>query len=139
MTGGTVRLYRPGLILVAAAAAIGLAGCGSQSKDTNQPTATAGSSGAQVELGNTINYGSFGTTTNIDCADGKSLNVGGSNNTLTIKGTCASVNIGGADNKITFDKIDKDISVVGVNNTVTYKDGSPKVSDLGSGNQVNKG
>ena len=65
------------------------------------PTATAGTSGAQVEVGNTINYGSFGTTADIDCADGKSLNIGGSNNTLTVKGTCANVNIGGADNKVT--------------------------------------
>ena len=118
---------------------LGLAGCGAESKDTNAPTVTAGSSGAQVEVGNTINYGSFGTTADIDCADGKSLNVGGSNNTLTVKGTCASVNIGGADNKITFDKIDKDVSVVGLNNTITYKDGDPKVNDLGSGNSVKKG
>ena len=64
-----------------AAIAVGLAGCGSESKETNSPTATAGSSGAQVEIGNTINYGSFGTTAEIDCADGKSLNIGGSNNT----------------------------------------------------------
>src|ERR1700751_4237891 len=120
-------------------AALVLAVCCSESKDTNTPTATAGSSGAQVEIGNTINYGSFGTTADIDCADGKSLNVGGSNNTLTVKGTCASVNIGGADNKITFDKIDKDLSVVGLNNTVTYKDGDPKVNDLGSGNKISKG
>ncbi|MCB0944308.1 MAG: hypothetical protein KDB49_04475, partial [Mycobacterium sp.] len=63
-----------------------LAGCGSNSSDTTSPTATAGKSGAQVEVGNTINYGSFGTTADIDCADGKSLNVGGSNNTLTVKG-----------------------------------------------------
>ena len=118
---------------------VGLVGCGADSNETTAPTVTAGSSGAQVEVGNTINYGSFGTTADIDCADGKSLNVGGSNNTLTVKGTCASVNIGGADNKITFDKVDKDISVVGLNNTVTYKDGDPKVNDLGSGNSVKKG
>jgi hypothetical protein len=122
-----------------AASALGLAGCGSDSKDTNSPTATAGSSGAQVEIGNTINYGSFGTTADIDCVDGKSLNVGGSNNTLTVKGTCASVNIGGADNKITFDKVDKELSVVGLNNTVTYKAGDPKIEDLGSGNKISKG
>ena len=122
-----------------AAATLGVAACGSESKDTNTPTVTAGTSGAQVEIGNTINYGSFGTTAEIDCADGKSLNVGGSNNTLTVKGTCASVNIGGADNKITFDKVDKDLSVVGLNNTVTYKDGDPKVNDLGSGNKISKG
>jgi hypothetical protein len=122
-----------------AVCALGLAGCGSDKKDTNAPTATAGTSGAQVEIGNTINYGSFGTTADIDCADGKSLNVGGSNNTLTVKGTCASVNIGGADNKITFDTVDKELSVVGLNNTVTYKNGDPKVDDLGSGNKISKG
>ena len=122
-----------------AAVALGLAACGSGNKDTNAPTATAGSSGAAVQIGNTINYGSFGTTTNLDCANGKSLNVGGSNNTLTVTGTCASVNIGGADNKVTFDKVDKQLSVVGLNNTVAYKDGDPKVSDLGSGNKISKG
>ena len=119
--------------------AAALAGCGSNSSDTTSPTATAGKSGAQVEVGNTINYGSFGTTADIDCADGKSLNVGGSNNTLTVKGTCASVNIGGADNKIVFDNIGKELSVVGLNNTVTYKAGDPKVNNLGSGNTTNKG
>ena len=122
-----------------AAAAFGLAACGSQNNKNNPPTATAGSSGAQVVIGNTINYGSFGTTSSLDCADGKSLNVGGSNNTLTVRGTCTSVNIGGADNKVTFDKIDKQLSVVGLNNTVAYKDGDPKVDDLGSGNKISKG
>ena len=122
-----------------AIATLGLVGCGSESKETSAPTATAGTSGAAVEIGNTINYGSFGTTADIDCADGKSLNVGGSNNTLTVKGTCASVNIGGADNKITFETVDKELSVVGLNNIVTYKSGDPKVDDLGSGNKITKG
>jgi Protein of unknown function (DUF3060) len=121
------------------AATLVIAGCGSESSDTNTPTATAGTSGAQVEVGNTINYGSFGTTADIDCADGKSLNVGGANNTLTVKGNCANVNIGGSDNKITFDKIDKEIGLVGVNNTVTYKEGDPKVTNTGSGNTISKG
>lgn len=131
-------MHSPTLIAgISVLAAIALAGCGSTSKDSPSPTATAGQSGAQVEVGNTINYGSFGTTAEIDCADGKSLNVGGSNNTLTVKGTCASVNIGGADNKITFGTIDKELSVVGLNNTITYK-GDPKVNNLGSGNTLNK-
>jgi DUF3060 family protein len=124
---------------IAIVIAFGLTGCGADDKDTNTPTATVGTSGAQVEVGNTINYGSFGTTSDIDCADGKSLNVGGSNNTLTVKGTCAGVSIGGADNKITIDTIDKEVSVVGINNTVAYKNGDPKVNDLGSGNSVKKG
>ncbi|MDF2824175.1 MAG: hypothetical protein K0R68_1583 [Mycobacterium sp.] len=127
------------LPLLFVVAAIGLAGCGSESSDTTSPTVTAGSSGAQVEVGNTINYGSFGTTAEIDCADGKSLNVGGSNNTLTVTGTCASVNVGGADNRITFDSIDKELSVVGINNTVSYAGGEPRVDNLGSGNRIEKG
>ena len=122
-----------------AATVVVLTGCGSDSTDTNAPSVTAGTSGAQVEIGNTINYGSFGTTADIDCADGKSLNVGGSNNTLTVKGACASVNIGGADNKITFETVNDSISVVGLNNTVTYAAGDPKVDDRGSGNSVTKG
>ena len=109
------------------------------------PTATPtlrrrrGTSGGQVEIGNTINYGSVGTTADIDCADGKSLNIGGSNNKLTVKGTCANVNVGGADNTLTIDQVDKGISVVGFNNTVTYKQGDPSINDTGSGNKVSKG
>jgi hypothetical protein len=124
---------------VATVAALGLVGCGSESSDTNGPTATVGSSGAQVEIGNTINYGSFGTTADIDCADGKSLNIGGSNNTLKVTGTCAAVSISGADNKLTVDKIDKNLRVLGLNNTVTYLDGDPVIDNLGSGNKIEKG
>ncbi|WP_375483733.1 DUF3060 domain-containing protein [uncultured Mycobacterium sp.] len=119
----------------------GLAGCGQKNNTANPSTTTssAGSSTAQFQVGNTLNYGSFGTTADLDCADGKSLNVGGSNNTLTVKGNCSSVSIGGADNKITFDKVDKLLSVVGLNNTVTYHNGDPKVEKLGSGNTITKG
>ena len=135
-----MRTHMPVLIgVTAAVAAIGLAGCGAESGDTNNPTATVGSSGGQVEVGNTINYGSIGTTAEIDCADGKSINVGGSNNKLTVKGTCANANIGGADNTVTIDQIDKGLSVVGFNNTVTYKHGDPKINDTGSGNKISKG
>jgi Protein of unknown function (DUF3060) len=126
------------IAVTAAALSLGLAGCGS-SGDSEAPIATAGTSGAQVEIGNTINYGSFGTTADIDCAQGKALNVGGSNNNLTVKGNCSSVNIGGADNKVTLDNVETEISVVGLDNTVVYKGGDPKVEDLGSGNKVSKG
>lgn len=118
------------------AAALGLTACG---QPDSSPTMTAGTSGAQIEIGNTINYGSFGTTADIDCADGKSLNVGGSNNTLTVKGTCATVNIGGADNRLTFERIDSELSVVGLNNTVTYRDGDPNINDTGNNNTINGG
>ena len=110
------------------ALALPLAGCGTD----------RGSQGMQVDVGSTVNYGSFGTTAEIDCGRGKSLNVGGSNNTLTVTGTCTSISVGGADNKIVVDKIDNELSVVGLNNTVTYKGGDPKVNNLGSGNTINE-
>ena len=133
-------MRRCGIALAAAATAfaVALSGCGSD-KGNNSPTATVGSSGAQVDVGNTINYTSYGTTADVDCADGKSINVVGSDNTLTVKGTCGSVNIGGANNKITFEKVDKEISTVGVNNTVSYKAGDPKISNLGADNKISKG
>ena len=134
-----MRAHLTLLTSVAAAVAIGAAGCGAKSGDTNTPTATLGTSGAQVEIGNTINYASTGTTAEIDCAHGKSINIGGNNNKLTVKGTCANANIGGADNTVMMDRVDKGLSVVGFNNTVTYKQGDPKINDTGSGNKISKG
>ena len=84
-------------------------------------------------------YGSVGQTATLDCADGKSLDVAGSNDTLTVTGTCDTVSIGGAGNKVTIDKISTHLTVLGFNNTVTYKNGDPKVENLGSGNTINKG
>jgi Protein of unknown function (DUF3060) len=136
------------VLALSAVVAFGMAGCGPKNNGTVPSTSpgvtstpsssSTPSTGAQFDIGNTINYTSLGTTTTLDCGDGKSLNVGGSNNTLTVKGTCGTVSIGGADNKITIDKIDKHLNVVGFNNTVSYKDGSPKVENLGSGNTINK-
>lgn len=117
------------LTLLAVALTLAAAGCGSQGADTSAP----------VQVSSTINYGSVGTTADIDCGDGESLNVGGSNNTLRVKGTCASVSVGGADNKITLERVDGELSVVGLNNIVTYKSGDPDVNDAGSGNRINKG
>ncbi|HTM85417.1 MAG TPA: DUF3060 domain-containing protein [Mycobacterium sp.] len=120
----------------------GVAGCGSKDNDSTAPTSTGSTGGsptAQLQVGDTLNYGSVGTTAELDCADGKSLNVGGSNNTLTVTGTCATVRIGGTDNKITIANVDTDLSIVGFNNTVIYQAGEPTVTDLGSNNTVNKG
>ncbi len=132
---------------LSAAAMFGTAGCthnnngtvpsnGSPTSSTAAPSTT--STGAQFDIGNTINYVSTGTTTTLDCGNGKSLNVGGFNNTLTVRGTCGTVSVGGGDNKITVDKIDKNVNVVGSHNAISYKDGEPKVENLGSGNTINK-
>ena len=106
--------------IVTTAAALALTGCGSGDQD-GSPTVTAGTSGAQVEIGNTINYGSFGTTADLDCGEGKSLN------------------IGGADNKVTFERVDNELTVVGLNNTVTYQQGEPTVNDTGTNNSISQG
>src|ERR1700716_2095505 len=101
---------------------VALSGCGGnkqQASGTSSSTTSASSSasatksgttssetptsGAQVEIGETINYGSIDTTETLDCASGKSLNVLGSNNTLTVKGSCTDVTVGGSGNKITLD------------------------------------
>lgn len=91
-----------------------------------------------AEMGNTINDGTFGATETRDCADGKSLNIGGSQNTFTVRGRCDSVIVGGDDNTITFDTIGTELIVAGLNNTITYRDGEPWVQDLGEGNSITK-
>jgi hypothetical protein len=133
-------------VALSAVAAFGLAGCGHGGNNGTVPSAgssstpapSTSSTGAQFDIGNTINYVSTGTTTTLDCGNGRSLNVGGFHNTLTVTGTCGTVSVGGGDNKITIDKIDKSVNVVGSHNEITYKDGEPKVENLGGGNTINK-
>jgi hypothetical protein len=107
---------------------LAVAGCGSGD----------GERAARTDVGNLITYGSFGTTTDIDCGRGKSLTVGGSNNTLKVTGTCASVIVSGADNTITLERVERELTVVGLNNSVTYTAGEPAVDDSGVGNRVNR-
>ena len=121
--------HRSPALLAGLALALPLAGCGPD----------RGSQGMQVDVANTVNYGSFGTTAEIDCGQGKALNVGGSNNTLTITGTCTSISVGGADNTITIERVDGELSVVGFNNTVKYNAGEPTVNDHGSANRISRG
>jgi Protein of unknown function (DUF3060) len=137
--------------------AVGLAGCSSTANPPGGSSATTSSTAPKstsaaatttsggnsvstsVEIGNSLEYGSFNTTANLDCANGKSLNVAGSNNTLTVTGTCETVSIGGTGNKITIDKVNTRITVLGVENTITYKDGDPKVDNIGTNNSIKKG
>ena len=98
-------------------------------------TTTSGGNSANtsVEIGNTVNYGSFGTTATVDCADGKSLNVAGSNNTLTVTGTCAD----GEHRRHGQQDHHRQgrhphHACWASNNTITYKDGDPKVDNIGT-------
>jgi hypothetical protein len=118
----------PALLVTAIAVSLPLAGCSPDGGDLDVPV-----------VGSTINYGSFGTSADIDCGAGKSLNVSGSNNTLTVRGSCASITIGGADNTILAERIDGLLSVPGLNNIVSYQLGDPTVNDEGAGNRVSRG
>lgn len=113
-----------------------LTGCGS-GPDTAGPDVDPGA-GASIEVAGTINYGSFGTKSDIDCAEGKSLNIGGSNNVLKVRGTCRTVSVGGADNTITLERVEGELNVVGLNNSVSYAAGDPAVTDTGAGNRITK-
>ena len=101
--------------------------------------AGCGGSDPAVNPADIISYDSLGTRAEIDCENGKSLVVGGSNNTLTVRGICRSVRVDGADNRITIERIDAELSVDGVNNTVGYAEGDPEVTDTGTGNRIGAG
>lgn len=131
MFGRALRTF-----LAAALTAVLAAGCGSD--DAVTPSATTESTAELVDIGQTITYSSIGATTGLDCANGKSLNVIGSNNTLTVGGTCERVIVGGPDNRITVQKIAREIVVVGFHNTITYHDGDPVISDTGDANTIIK-
>lgn len=113
-----------------------LTGCGSGGDTAGTDVGPA--TGASIEVAGTINYGSFGTKSDIDCAEGKSLNIGGSNNVLKVRGTCRTVSVGGADNTITLERVDGELNVVGLNNNVSYAAGDPAVTDAGAGNRITK-
>lgn len=120
--------YCSAVLAAALAVAVPLTGCGPDGGDPAAP----------LRVGSTISYSSFGTTAGVDCGHGSSLDVSGSNNTLTVIGSCASVSIGGADNTIIAERIDGSLSVAGLNNLVTYQHGEPTVNDEGSGNRINR-
>lgn len=119
-----------GIALLALAG--GVIGCESEPAPRSARIAT----GYDGRFADMINYESFGTTSAVDCADGKTLNVGGSNNTLTVRGRCEVVTVRGADNRISVERVDKSLTITGLNNSVSYRSGEPRVDDRGSGNTV---
>ena len=127
-----------GASAVTLAAVTGLSDCGGATNSASSHSGKPKRATAQLEFGNTINYGAFGTNTQVNCDDGKSLNVGGSNNTLAVRGHCESVNILGADNRLVVDAVDRTLTIAGLNNSVTYRRGDPKIEDHGSGNTIAK-
>lgn len=130
MTQGSPPLRCAAITTLMLGLVLGLAGCDDA---TDAAPAKRLSMSSNID---TIDYGSFGTTSAVDCADGKSLNVAGSNNRLTVRGRCEAVNVAGADNRITVERVDKSLTLTGLNNSVTYRAGEPSVDDRGSGNTI---
>ncbi|MCB9440865.1 MAG: DUF3060 domain-containing protein [Mycolicibacterium sp.] len=115
-------------LLLAVALGLPATGCGSDS----------GTSDGHGKPGDAITYAGVGTTMTVDCGDGRSLTVTGSNNTLTVTGRCANVDVPGNDNRLRATAITGRIHASGINNTVRYDDGNPQV-DAAAGNTVRKG
>lgn len=162
-TANSFKLAGLALSAAAVATAVGLVGCSSTATPpggTSSSTSSSASSSASasasgtaettstgvlptgstsVQVGDTMVYASVGQTATVACEAGKSLNVTGSDNTLTVTGACETLSVGGTKNNITVDKVNTRITILGMDNTVTYKDGEPKVDKLGPNNTVTKG
>jgi Protein of unknown function (DUF3060) len=101
-----------------------------------------GAAEAQVTTnqgGNQAGFVASGQTATLDCAGGKAA-VLGSNNVLTVSGSCTGLDMYGSGNKITVQfGPAAEISFVGSGNSIrwTSSDGKPpKVSYVGSGNEL---
>ncbi|SHS33179.1 Protein of uncharacterised function (DUF3060) [Mycobacteroides abscessus subsp. abscessus] len=147
---------RPTLVALAVAVtAVGLAGCGiikpgssnptpgtwtppSTSTSTSTSPSASTPTSAKVNIGDETVIGYFGQTTTATCEAGKSLNITGANNTLTITGPCETVTVSGFSNTVTFGELKTEVTVTGYGNKLTYKTGEPKVNNYGSNNTIQK-
>jgi hypothetical protein len=69
------------------------------------------------------------------CADGEDVDVGGTNNQISLTGRCGKVSVEGIGNTVSIDTA-ANIDVAGRNNTVTYASGKPAVNKTGVGAKV---
>lgn len=155
--GGIIEsMYRTRPTLVALAVAVttvGLAGCGIIKPGSSNPTpgtwtppstststspSASTPTSAKVNIGDETVIGYFGQTTTATCEAGKSLNITGANNTLTITGPCETVTVSGFSNTVTFGELKTEVTVTGYGNRLTYKTGEPKVNNYGSNNTIQK-
>ncbi|MCP3162288.1 DUF3060 domain-containing protein [Myxococcus qinghaiensis] len=75
-----------------------------------------------------------------DCADGGKVEIVGSDNKVTLTGTCELVEVTGSDNKVTVHTARR-IETTGSGNSVTWKQGAekgkkPRISNTGSNNRI---
>ena len=139
---------RTALVAAVTLGPLALAGCGVIKPGSSNPTpgtwtppsvsVSAPSVPSSVSMGDSTVVAYFGKTETVACQEGKSLNVTGGDNTLTITGPCDSVSITGYNNTVTFEQIGSTITVGGYGNKVTYKSGTPKVNNIGANNTIEK-
>ncbi|BAX99302.1 hypothetical protein MSTE_04004 [Mycobacteroides stephanolepidis] len=72
----------------------------------------------------------YGLVTTIDCSDA-TVFVNGSQNVITVLGSCYAISVQGSSNTIIADNVVNDITVYGFNQKVLYKSGEPAVIDRG--------
>ncbi|RKH88981.1 DUF3060 domain-containing protein [Corallococcus sp. AB045] len=93
---------------------------------------------AQEGTGNIDITGNDETATHA-CTPGSTVEITGTDNTVTLTGECKSVTVNGTDNKVKVEATGA-ISVTGNSNSVTWKRGlgksKPKVSRTGTDNKV---
>ncbi len=71
------------------------------------------------------------------CAPGEDIDVSGTNNHLTLTGSCGEVTVSGLGQTVSIERAAA-ITLSGKNNTVTWAHGEPKVTKSGAGNQASR-
>lgn len=79
----------------------------------------------------------IGQTQSHACSEGENVDVGGTNNEVTLTGRCGEVTVAGLENTVILEAA-ASIDVSGKHNEVTWSKGEPKVTRSGS-NRVVKG
>lgn len=102
---------------------------------TKQVTLSGAGLKATTDGGHAFN--GIGQTQSHACTEGENIDVGGTNNDVTLTGRCGEVTVGGLENTVIIEAA-ASIDVSGKNNEVTWSKGEPKVTRSGT-NLVVKG
>ena len=73
----------------------------------------------------------IGQTQSHACTEGENIDVGGTNNDVTLTGKCGEVTVAGLENTVVLETA-ASIDVSGKNNEVTWSKGEPKVTRSGT-------
>ncbi|WP_342375167.1 DUF3060 domain-containing protein [Myxococcus stipitatus] len=140
---GSVRVKAPGATIethggsarVRTGGGVDIEADGASARDEDRDDAdTTSRRGGSLELVDT------GSTVTHDCGDGGTVEIVGSNNKVTLTGTCEAVEVTGSNNTVTVHTVRR-IETTGSVNSVTWKHGpergkKPRVSNTGSKNRI---